>query len=126
LSAKNLPGGQTQTLNVRRNKRINRHPFESDEVSPPEHTLDTDDGPNCNADLDDPNDSDENCAADFQCDMERDNSIKVSKCPEQRNVSAAPTVPGLISPTQMSKRQAEKVLVTVNAIETSRNTGVKK
>jgi len=30
LSAKNLPGGRTQILNVRRNWRINRHPVESD------------------------------------------------------------------------------------------------
>jgi hypothetical protein len=33
LSAKNLPGGSTQILNVRRIWRINRHPVESDEDS---------------------------------------------------------------------------------------------
>jgi len=41
-------------------------------------------------------------------------------------VSAAPNVPGLIRPTQKSQRQGEKVLMTVNAIETKRNKGVKK
>jgi len=41
-------------------------------------------------------------------------------------VSAVPNFPGLIWPTQKSKRQAEKVLMTVNAIETRRNKGVEK
>ena len=33
-------------------------------------------------------------------------------------MSAAPNVPGLVRPTRKSKVQAEKVLVTVNAVET--------
>jgi len=41
-------------------------------------------------------------------------------------VSAAPNVPGLVRPTRKSKRPAEKVLVTVNAVETQRNKGGKK
>ena len=36
LSAKNLPGGQTQVFNVHRIKQINCHPAESDENSSPE------------------------------------------------------------------------------------------
>ena len=41
-------------------------------------------------------------------------------------MSAAPNVPRLIQPTWKAKRQAEKELMTVNAIQTRRNNGVKK
>jgi len=41
-------------------------------------------------------------------------------------VSAEANVPRLIRPTQKSKIQAEKVLMTVNAIEMMRKKGVKK
>jgi len=41
-------------------------------------------------------------------------------------VSAGPGAPGLIQPTQKSNREAEQVLMMVNAIETRRNEGVKK
>jgi hypothetical protein len=43
LSAKDLPGGQTQILNVRRIRRINCHPVESDKDSAPENISETDD-----------------------------------------------------------------------------------
>jgi hypothetical protein len=36
-------------------------------------------------------------------------------------VSTASNVPGFVRPTWKSKRQAEKVLVTVHAVETQRN-----
>jgi len=36
-------------------------------------------------------------------------------------VSAAPNVPGLVRLTRKSMRQAEKVFVTLNAVETQRN-----
>jgi hypothetical protein len=48
LSAKDLPGGRTQILNVRRIRRINRHPVESDEDSAPESISDTEDWLNWN------------------------------------------------------------------------------
>jgi len=64
--------------------------------------------------------------ADVDSDLEQDNSIEDLECPEQWDVSAMPNVAGLIGPTQKSKRQAEKVLMTVNTIETRRNNGVKK
>ena len=41
LSAKNLPGGRTQILNVHQIKPIDRHPAESDEDSTPESISDT-------------------------------------------------------------------------------------
>jgi len=43
LSTKNLPGGQTQILNVCRIQRINRHPVGSDEDSAPKSKSDTED-----------------------------------------------------------------------------------
>jgi len=58
--------------------------------------------------------------------MEQNNGIKNLECPEQRDVSDAPNVPGLIPPTRKAKRQAQEVLVMVNAIETRRNKGVKR
>jgi len=50
--------------------------------------------------------------------MVQDNSIEDLECPEQRNVCASPDDPGLIRPIRDSKRQADKVFVKVNAIET--------
>jgi len=126
LSAKDLPGGRTQILNVRRIRRINHHPVESDEDSTPESLSDTDDCSNWNGDLDNPNDSEDDCAADDESDIEQYNGIEDSECPEQQDVSAAPNVPGLVQPTRKSKPQAEKVLLTVSAVETRRNTGGKK
>jgi len=45
--------------------------------------------------------------------------------PEERDMSTARNVPRLIRPMWRSKRQADKLLITVNAIETGRNKGVK-
>jgi len=126
LSAKNLPGGRTQILNVRRIRRINRHPVETDEDSAPESISDTDDWLNWNGDLDNPNDSEEDCAEDNESDIAPNTVIDDPECPEQQDVSATPNVPRLVRPTRKSKRQAEKVLVTVNAVETRRNKGGKK
>jgi len=126
LSAKDLPGGRSQILNVRRIRRINRHPVKSDDDSTPETISDTDDSLNWNGDLDNPNDSEEYCAADDESDIYHNKGIKDPECPEQQDVRAAPNVPGLVWPTWKSKRQAEKVLVTVNAVEMQRTTGGKK
>jgi hypothetical protein len=126
LSAKDLPGEQTQIVNVRRIRRINPHPVESDEDSARESISDTEDWLNWNGDWDNPNDSEEDCAADDDSDIEHNNCIKDPECPEQQDVRAAPNVPGLVRPTRKSKRQAEKVLITVNAAETRRNKGGKK
>jgi len=126
LSAKELPGGRTQILNVRRIRRIKRHPVESDDDSAPQSISDTDDWLNWNGDLDNPNDSEEDCAADDESDIEHNNGIQDPECSEQQDVSATPNVPGLVRPTRKSKRQAEKVLVTVNAVETRRNKAGKK
>jgi len=105
---------------------MNRHPVGSDEDSAPEIISDTNDWLNWNGDLDNPNDSKDDCAVDDESDKEQNNDINDSECPEQQDVSATPNVPGLFRPTRKSKRQAEKVLVTVNAVETRRNTRGKK
>jgi len=126
LSAKDLPGGRTQILNVHRIRKINRYPVESDEDSAWESISDTDDWLNWNGDLYNPNDSEDNCAADDESDIEPNNGVDDSECPGQQEVSATPNVPGLVQPTQKLKRQVEKVLVTVNAVETRRNIGGKK
>jgi len=104
LSAKDLPGGRTQILNVRRIRRINRHPVESDQDSAPESISDTEDWLNWNGDLDNPNDSKEDCAADDDSDIEHNNCIEDPECPVQQDVSAAPIVPRLVRPTRKSKR----------------------
>jgi len=70
LSAKDLPGGWTQVLNVHQIQGINRHPVESDEDSAPESISDTDDWLNWNGDLDNPNDSEDDCAADAESDIQ--------------------------------------------------------
>jgi hypothetical protein len=126
VSAKNLPGGQSQILNDRRIRRINHHPVESDKDRAPERISDTDDWLIWNDDLDDPNNSEEDCTADDDSNLEQNNFIEDPECPKQQELSAAPNVPGLVRPTWKSKSQSEKVLVSVNAVETQRNKGGKK
>jgi len=63
---------------------------------------------------------------DDDSDIEHNNCIEDPECQEQQHVRAAPNVPGLIRPTRKTQRQAEKVLVTVNAVEMRRNKGGKK
>ena len=121
LSVKDLPGGRTEILNVHRIPSINCHPVKSHEDSTPESIWDTEDWLNWNGDLDNPNDSEDNCTADVESDIEQDNIIEDLECPEQWDVSVVPNVHGLIRPTQKSNRQAEKVFMMVNAIKTRRN-----
>ena len=113
-------------LNVCRIRRINRHPVQSNEDSPPESSSDTNDWLNWNGDLDSPIDSEEDCTGDNESYIEQNNGIEDPECPEQHDVSATPNVPRLVRPTRKSKRQAETVLVTVNAAEMRRNKGEKK
>jgi hypothetical protein len=69
LSAKDLPGGKTHIFYVRHFRRINCYPVESDEDRPPESISDIDDWVFWNGDLDNPNDSEEDCAADDDSDI---------------------------------------------------------
>ena len=80
----------------------------------------------CDGDLDTRNDSEDDRTAGVESDIEQDNTIEDPECPQQRDVSSTPNGPGLFRPTRKSKRQAGKVLMSVNAIEMRRNQGVKK
>jgi len=104
LSAKDLPGRETQILNVRWIRIINRHPVKSREVSAPQRVSTTDDWLNWNGNLDDPNDREDYWVVDVQYDSEQDTSIEDPQCSEQQNVSSAPHVHGFIPPTWRSKR----------------------
>ena len=113
-------------MNVCRIKRIDRHPAESDLDISPERISDSKNWLYWNGDLDNPNASEDDCEADYESDMELHHGIDDSETPEQRNVSAAPTVCGLIRPIRRSKKQVEMTLMTVNIKETRRNKGIKK
>jgi hypothetical protein len=76
--------------------------------------------------LDNPNDSEEDCVAADESDIEHNNGMEDPECPEEQDVSTAPNMPGLVRPTWKSKRQADKVVVTVNVVEMRRNKGGKK
>jgi hypothetical protein len=126
LSEEELPGGQTQMLNVRHIRRINRDPVNSDKDSPSESISDSKDWLHWNCDLDNANDSKEDWAADNDSDTERNNCLEDPKFPERQDLSATPNVPGLVRQTLKAKRGVEKVFMTVNAAETWRNKGGKK
>jgi len=68
-------------------------------------------------------DSEEDCPADTESHIEQNNGSEDPECPEQQDLSAAPNAPRLVRPTRKSKRQAEKLFVTVTAAETQRNRG---
>jgi len=107
-------------------RRIDHHPVESDEDSAPESISNTKNWLNWNGNLNNPNDSEDDCGADFEPDVEPDNGIDDLECPQQRDVSAALNVPGLIRPMRKSKTQDEMMLMMVNTLETRRNKGIKK
>jgi hypothetical protein len=78
---------------------MNRPPScQSDEDSSLESISDTESWLIWNGDLNNPNDSEDNREADNESDMELDNSSPDSETPEQRNISIALNVPGLIRP----------------------------
>jgi len=126
LSAKDLPGERTQVFNVHRIKRIDGHPAETDDDSSPESISDTEHWLDWNGDFDNPNNSEDNWEADDESDMGLHNGIEDSETPAQRNVSAAPNVPGSIRPIRQSQKMVEKALMTVNIMETRRNKEIKK
>jgi len=107
-------------------RRINHHPVKIDEDSTPGSISDTENWLNLNGNLHNPIDSEDDFAADDESNIGQDNGIKDPECPMPQDVSSTPNVPRLVQPTRKSKRLAEKALVTLNAIETRRNKGVKK
>jgi len=95
-----LPGERTQILIVCRIWTLNRQPVKSDEDSLPESILATENWLNWNCNLDNPNDSEDDCPADHQSDIEHNNGIEDPKPPEPQDVSAPPNVPWLVWPTR--------------------------
>jgi len=69
LSAKDLAGGRTKILNFRQICSINCHPVKIEEYSASQSISDTEDWLNWDGDLDNPNDSEDNCMADDGSDM---------------------------------------------------------
>jgi len=61
LSAKDVSGGRTQILNIPWIRRIHCHPSESDKDSAPETISNTENWLNWNGDLDNPNESEDEC-----------------------------------------------------------------
>jgi len=76
--------------------------------------------------LNNANESEDDGEADNASDVEQDNCIEDSECPEQQDVCATPNVPRLIRPTGRSKKKTENGLVMVNATETRRIRGNRK
>jgi hypothetical protein len=126
LSAKDLLVGRTQLLNVRRLRRICHHPVGSHEDSVLESISDAQYWLHWDGELDHRNNCAVDWAADLESDIDQDNVIEDPECPELQDVTATPNVPRLIGSIWKSKRQAEKMFQTVNTIEMSSNTEVKK
>ena len=73
--------------------------------------------------MDNLNESEDDCEVDNESNVEQDNRFEDPECPEQRDVCAAPILPGLIRPTGRSKTMTEKGFMTVNPTETRRSRG---
>jgi len=98
LSTKYLPGERTQILNIHRIRRIDQHLVERDEDSTPEILSDTKNWLNWSGDLDNPNNSADNCAVLNESQRDKGNGIEDLESPEQRDLSAAPNVPNSSGP----------------------------
>jgi hypothetical protein len=123
LSAKDLHEGRTQILNVRRIWRVHYHAVECDEDCAPQNISDMHDWRNWNGNLDNPNDREEDCAADDESDRDHNDGMEESESPEQQDVTTEPNVLGLVRPSWTSKTHAGTVYVTVNEVETRRIKG---
>jgi hypothetical protein len=84
LSAKDLPGGRTQILNLRRIRRIIHHQVKSDEDCIPEGISDNEHWLYWNEDLDNRNDSEDDSVVEVESDMEQHNSMEDLEGPMQR------------------------------------------
>jgi len=125
LSAKDLPGGRTPLRNGRQIRTIDCHPAESDEDSAPEIICNTENWVNWNGNLDNNDVIQDDWEVDDNSDIVWHNGTEDPEGPAHRVVSATPIVPGFIRPTQRSKKQVEKGLMIVSAMETRRNKGNK-
>jgi hypothetical protein len=125
VSAKDLPGGRTQVINICQIIKMDRHTSHSCEDSAPESISDTENWLTSKDDLDHPTERENECEADDKSDIEPCSGLKPSESPDHLVVHAIQNVPTLIQPIPKSIKQAEKGVVTVSAIETMRNKGIK-
>jgi hypothetical protein len=89
-----------QNLKCPANLENKPHPVESDNGCAPESISDTEDWLNWNGDLDNPNNSEEDCAVADESDIEHNIGIEDPEYPEEQEASAAPNVPRLVRPTR--------------------------
>lgn len=122
FSIKALHGGHTQVIYILQVKRINRHSVESDENTAPAHNSDIGIWEYWNTDLDYPNEIEDNPEINNQSNRDLGNGLKDPECSEQQKVSTALSCYRLIWAIQWSKKTAAMVFISVNAMETSRNT----
>jgi hypothetical protein len=76
LTAKDLSGGRTPIFNVPHWQRSNHNPVETDEDNTPQTISDSNHWPHCNYDLNNPNDSEDNCTTDNESVIEQNNCIE--------------------------------------------------
>jgi len=128
LPAKNILGGQTQELNVRRIRRIDRHAAGIHDDITPDSISNTEHCHNWNAYFDSSNASEVYCKADNEPDVHIGSIIEDMESPEKWKacVCATPNVPRLIRPIQTSQETADKPMMKVNAMETKRNKAFRK
>jgi len=125
FAAKDLPGGRMHLLNLRQIRRINCHSGDSNKDSEPKCVSDSKNWLNKNRNVDNPIESEDECVADNESDIEPWSGITSLESPWHHVLSAAPNVPGLIRLIRKSMKLAETGLVPVSTIETRRNNGKK-
>jgi len=118
LSAKNIPAGRTEMLNVDQNKRNDSHAVESDEDCAPETISDTKNWRIRNFDFDTPNTRKDDWEEDNKSDIELDKGLKPQPSPYQWNLTATQNVNRLIWLTWRSMTQTEAWLMVVSAMDT--------
>lgn len=92
----------------------------------PEHIADTNNWYDWNGDLGNTNDREVNLEADNECNKEQENGIGNADSTARMDVLAIlPNVARLMRPPLRSRKQADKVLMMVNTIETKMNKGMK-
>lgn len=117
LSAKDLPGEQTQVFNFSPINRIVSYPVESIEDSPPVSLSDTENSLYWYSDLENSYDSEDDGKADIESDMELHDCMENLDGIELPDVSIAPIVLIWMWPKWMSNNAAQMRLVTVSAFE---------
>jgi hypothetical protein len=126
LSVSDFPPGQTRILNVCQIKPMEHYPAISDEESSPESISDTRNWLNWNEAFDNSNNSEADWETGNEADLDLANGSEKSETPQQRNLSAAPTVRGLVWPIQLLKKRVENALMTVNIVQARRTVVIKK